>query len=81
LLSYFETYKFKKDILRFEEGGVRQYLFFENFSQIKIPLPSYEEQKKITEFINEIDLRVNVIKKQITQTQTDTGIRWQLHAG
>jgi type I restriction enzyme S subunit len=70
LLSYFETYKFKKDILRFEEGGVRQYLFFENFSQIKIPLPSIEEQKIITKFINEIDLKIKVISSQIAQTQT-----------
>ena len=69
LLCYLETYKFKMDIFRFEEGGVRQYLFFENFSQIKIPLPSIDEQKQITKFSNEIDIRINVITKQIFQTQ------------
>ena len=70
LLCYLDTYNFKKDILRFEEGGVRQYLFYENFSHIKIPLPSIQEQKEITKFINEIDSRIKVVTKQITQTQT-----------
>jgi type I restriction enzyme S subunit len=70
LLCYLDTYNFKKDILRFEEGGVRQYLFYENFSRIKLPLPSIQEQKEITKFINEIDSRIKVVTKQITQNQT-----------
>ncbi len=70
LLCYLGSYNFKKDILRFEEGGVRQYLFYENFSNIKIPLPSNKEQIKIVKYVNEIDYRIEVVNKQITQTQT-----------
>jgi type I restriction enzyme S subunit len=69
LLCYLDTYNFKKDILRFEEGGVRQYLFYENFSNIKIPVPSNNEQLKIAKFIFELDARIKVISNQITQTQ------------
>ena len=70
LLCYLDTFNFKKDILRFEEGGVRQYLFYENFSNIKIPLPSNKEQIKMAKFINEIDSRIKIVNNQIAQTQT-----------
>ncbi|UQD57092.1 restriction endonuclease subunit S [Flavobacterium sp. K5-23] len=70
LLAYLGTYTFKKDILRFEEGGVRQYLFYENFSMIKIPLPSNIEQKKIAKFLSSIDAKIESINQQINQTQT-----------
>lgn len=70
LLAYLETFTFKKDILRFEEGGVRQYLFFENFSHIKIPIPSIKEQQKIASFLSAIDEKIEAVNQQITQSQT-----------
>ncbi len=70
LLAYLSTYNFNKDILRFEEGGVRQYLFYENFSHIKIPLPSNKEQQKISTFLSSIDLKISAITAQISQTQS-----------
>jgi type I restriction enzyme S subunit len=70
LLAYLETYTFKKDILRFEEGGVRQYLFYENFSMISIPLPSNKEQKRITNFLSSIDAKIESTIQQINQTQS-----------
>jgi len=70
LLCYLDSYSFKKDILRFEEGGVRQYLFYENFSKIKIALPSNQEQIEITKFISEINSRITLINNKIIQTQT-----------
>lgn len=70
LLAYLDTFRFKKDILRYEEGGVRQYLFYENFSHIKIPLPSNKEQLKIAEFLLKLDDRIKDIENKIAQTQT-----------
>jgi type I restriction enzyme S subunit len=70
LLAYLDTYNFKKDILRFEEGGVRQYLFYENFSLIKIPLPSNKEQQKIANFLSSIDCKIESVNLQLAQTQT-----------
>jgi type I restriction enzyme S subunit len=70
LLAYLDSYNFKKDILRYEEGGVRQYLFYENFSHIKIPLPSVGEQKQIAKFLSSIETKIERTTQQITQTQT-----------
>ncbi len=70
LLTYLDSFIFKKDILRFEEGGVRQYLFYENFCHIKMPIPSIKEQKRISTFIKSIENKMTKINAQINQTQT-----------
>jgi len=70
LLAYLDTNKFNKNILRYEEGGVRQYLFYENFSQIKIPLPSNAEQTKIANFLSAIDKNIELVTKKIEHTKT-----------
>jgi type I restriction enzyme S subunit len=58
LLQYLNSYNFNKSVLRNVEGGVRQYLFYENFSAIKIPLPSIAEQTKIATFIKSISKKI-----------------------
>lgn len=70
LLAYLDTPKFNTDILRYEEGGVRQYLFYENFSQIPIPLPSIAEQSKIANFLSSIDEKIKSLDAQIEKTET-----------
>jgi type I restriction enzyme S subunit len=70
LLAYLDTNKFNKNILRYEEGGVRQYLFYENFSQIKIPLPSNAEQTKIANFLSAIDRNIELVTTKIEHTKT-----------
>ena len=69
LLAYLDTDRFNKDILRYQEGGVRQYLFYDNFSQIKIPLPSNEEQIKIAIFLSAIDKNIALVNTKIEQTK------------
>jgi type I restriction enzyme S subunit len=69
LLAYLDTDRFNKDILRYQEGGVRQYLFYENFSQIKIPLPSNEEQIKIANFLSAIDKNIVLVTTKIEHTK------------
>lgn len=69
LLQYLETFDFNKSVLRNVEGGVREYLFYENFSNIKIPLPSLEEQEKITNFLTAIDHKIETLSRQIDQTE------------
>jgi type I restriction enzyme S subunit len=70
LLAYLDTDRFNKDILRYQEGGVRQYLFYENFSQIKIPLPSNLEQLKIANFLSAIDKNIAIVNQKIEHTKT-----------
>ncbi|MBU2921495.1 restriction endonuclease subunit S [Winogradskyella psychrotolerans] len=69
LLAYLDTDRFNKDILRYQEGGVRQYLFYENFSQIKIPLPSNEEQTKIANFLSALDKNIALVNTKIEKTK------------
>jgi len=69
LLTYLDTYTFNKDILRYEEGGVRQYLFYENFSQIRIPLPSNREQQHIASFLSSIGTKIENISLRISATK------------
>ena len=42
------------------EGGVRVYLFYPNFSRIKISVPEYKEQMKIGKFIFVINEHINI---------------------
>ncbi|MCF8369263.1 MAG: restriction endonuclease subunit S [Bacteroidales bacterium] len=69
LLAYISGYNFNKDVLRYQEGGVRQYLFYENFSHIKIPLPSIQEQKKIVSFLASIDKKTEQVSLQLLKTR------------
>ena len=47
------------------EGGVRIYLFYPNFSRIRVKLPSLEEQRKIASFLNLIEERIQIQNKVI----------------
>ena len=59
--QYFSTYDFHKNVLRNVEGGVREYLFYDNFSNIKVRFPCIEEQTKIANFLSNID---NIIEEE-----------------
>ena len=67
LLHYLRTYEFNKNVLRYSEGGVRQYLFFENLKKIKIPLPSLEEQQKIAKTLSSLDKKIEIETKLLEQ--------------
>jgi type I restriction enzyme, S subunit len=64
LLHHFKSARFLKAVLRSVEGGVRDYLFYENFSQIKINLPTLPEQQKIAAFLTAIDQKLQALKKK-----------------
>jgi type I restriction enzyme S subunit len=69
LMHYFSTEQFNRAVLNSVEGGVREYLFYENFSMIGFELPSYKEQTKIALFLTKIDLKLKSIDQQIEQTE------------
>ncbi|NII82083.1 restriction endonuclease subunit S [Pedobacter sp. SG908] len=60
LLQYLKTDMFNKQVLENMEGGVRSYLFYENFSRITFDLPSLLEQKKIAHLLDSIDKKNNL---------------------
>ena len=55
LICFLKTAQFNQAVENNVEGGIRNYLFYENFSRIKIVLPSLQEQKKIAATILSID--------------------------
>lgn len=55
LQCFLKTAEFNQAVENNVEGGIRSYLFYENFSRIRIALPSLQEQKKIATTILSID--------------------------
>ena len=58
LMIYLKSDEFNKAVLRKTEGGVRKYLFYENFSDIEIPIPYLAEQTQIANFLSAIDEKI-----------------------
>lgn len=69
LSKFLDTFEFNKSVLRNVEGGVRQYLFYDNFSNIKIPLPSNKEQIEIANFLDCIDKKIKQNQLKVSQAQ------------
>jgi type I restriction enzyme S subunit len=55
LLHFLETSEFEKSVNSHVEGGIRSYLFYENFARIGICRPSLPEQLKIAECLSSVD--------------------------
>ncbi len=66
LMVYLKSNDFNKAVLRSVEGGVRSYLFYDNFSNIDLPVPSYNEQVEIANFINLIDNKIAKIEIEMS---------------
>ncbi|GAE26237.1 type I restriction-modification system [Halalkalibacter wakoensis JCM 9140] len=66
LKAYMHSRYFNQDVIKNTEGSVREYLFYENFANIKIPLPCVAEQKKIAEFLTSLDSKI-ILEMQILE--------------
>jgi len=60
LYQYLKTVFFNREVLKNVEGGVRDYLFYDNFARIKFDLPCIEEQKKIADYLLSIDSKIDI---------------------
>lgn len=58
LQYFFDSFKFNNAVESNVEGGIRSYLFYENFSKIRIDIPSLSEQKKIASCFNTINVNI-----------------------
>ena len=67
LMVYLKSDEFNKSVLSKVEGGVRNYLFYENFSGIEIPLPSISEQIKIANFLSSIDEKTAKMEQELQE--------------
>lgn len=66
LMCFFDTIQFREAVENNVEGGIRSYLFYENFSRIKIAIPSLPEQKKIASTILSINNLIDDYTKKIS---------------
>jgi type I restriction enzyme S subunit len=55
LLQFFYSSLFSKAVRNKVEGGIRSYLFYENFAEIQFPCPAQAEQQKIAEALTSFD--------------------------
>lgn len=70
LMCFFNSYIFNQAVESNVEGGIRSYLFYENFSHIKIAIPSLYEQKRIASCITSIEDMIKQTNKQICLLET-----------
>ena len=57
-------------IMRFQAGGNREGLNFEQIRSIKIPVPSIQEQEKASEVVDSIQVLISEVQSKLTQTQS-----------
>lgn len=55
MICFLNTAHFRQAVESNVEGGIRSYLFYENFSRINIIFPTIQEQRRISSVIKSID--------------------------
>lgn len=53
--QFLNTSHFNQSVKNNVEGGIRHYLFYENFSKIRIAIPNLKEQQKIASCLSSLD--------------------------
>ena len=70
-LLFINSPEFNKEVRRNTEGSVREYLFYENFANIRIPIPpTFEEQCFIGSYFSNLDNLINSHQEKISQLET-----------
>ncbi|MCW8331962.1 restriction endonuclease subunit S [Photobacterium sp. SDRW27] len=62
-----EGNEFKKFAIQQKLGGTRTRLYYKNLVKLKLPIPSLEEQEKISNYLKTIDEKINKTKEQISE--------------
>lgn len=70
LLHFLKTERFNRAVEQNVEGGIRSYLFYANFSNIDIHVPSTKlEQQKIADTLSSLDTLIQSEQAKLTQLQ------------
>lgn len=65
LMCFFNSYIFNQAVESNVEGGIRSYLFYENFARIKIAVPNLKEQKRIASCIMGIERLIKLTEREV----------------
>ena len=68
--QWFHTDIFHKMVVDVQEGGVRQYFFYEKLKECSICLPSISEQKQIADFLASLDKVIDYELKKMESLKT-----------
>lgn len=69
LKCFMESFSFQRAVDNNVEGGIRSYLFYENFSRIKITLPSLLEQKKVASSIISVNSIIDLYSERVEELE------------
>ncbi len=69
LIYFFNSVLFHQAVESNVEGGIRSYLFYENFANIKIMLPSLPEQHKIASVFASIDRNIQMASAKLKKLE------------
>ncbi len=69
LLHYLKSASFAESVKRSVEGGIRSYLFYENFAKITIHVPSPTEQQRIADCLSSLDELVTAENQKLEALQ------------
>ncbi|MGM8141441.1 restriction endonuclease subunit S [Enterococcus italicus] len=68
ILQFIKSPAFIKEVKRNTEGSVREYLFYENFANIKFPFTkNKEEQQQIGTFFQQLDATITLHQRKIDE--------------
>jgi len=66
LMAWFKSDIFNHLIYTLQEGGVRQYFFYDKMVQCPILLPKTPEQEKIAKLVNSLNKTISLRERQLT---------------
>jgi type I restriction enzyme, S subunit len=70
LQHFFSTRMFERSVCNHAEGGIRSYLFYENFSRIEILLPTLPEQQRIASCLSSLDELITTQTRKVDALKT-----------
>lgn len=65
LLKLNEGNEFKRFALKQKQGGSRTYMYYSKLEELKLSVPSLEEQNKIAEFILLVEKNIRLLEKEL----------------
>ncbi|MEO6132076.1 MAG: restriction endonuclease subunit S [Saprospiraceae bacterium] len=69
IIQFSNTISYRKTMQTIKVGSTQVHIRNKDFFKIKMQLPSINEQQKISDYLSNIDIKIESINNQTTQTQ------------